>query len=542
MVDDRNFRVDDVNPIISIDDDLKRLPPRDPALQEDDYLEKFDTDTIFYDTYRLDDTVICTGPPLLNMESSVVEALSAATGPSTDVRVNALDRVSHLVIAGVPSRQEQVSVAIGGTSYDVAIGNSQLDSFRGKTVLVTKSKNNNLRWIRDWAHFYATNHGVNAVLIYDNASTAYQLDEVLEAISVEGIDSAVVVNWPFKFGPQGGRWNGPVDRPWDSDFCEYGITEHARRKYLRDSAYIISHDIDELLIVEGDSTVQELIDSTEEDYLSYDGVWIEAARDASEETPRFSDFCYTIAKGGPTTRKWTASAARLADAAQWKTHSVAGASSAKTPLLKHRHFKGITTNWKWKRSREDEKIHQGLIVDRTLKRVLDATFAIPNHSSFIGDVLDSPSPESKRAYLENLADEVFTARWTADGLKKSWFWKDDVYVMDFEVRDVGAIAFELRLQAAKLSLVVTARDSVLRERLRESAELLGTRFGKSGYHLEVNWWELHIDPIDIAKDCISGIERTMRSLPDITGPSAVQSNSEPTSGSLLSKAKSLLRR
>ncbi|WP_222127588.1 glycosyltransferase family 92 protein, partial [Brevibacterium casei] len=188
------------------------------------------------------------------------------------------------------------------------------------------------------------------MVIYDNNSTDYSLEDLSNAVAAGGADVSVVVDWPFKFGPQGGKWNGPVERPWDSDFCEYGINEHARWKYLSESKFVIAHDIDELLLVNQNTPILDVATSYPADYLSYSGAWVEDTPRSDSTVPRFRDFYYTDPHAHPTTRKWSALTSRIADATQWKTHSIGGASHAKTPEITHRHFKGITTNWKWSRS------------------------------------------------------------------------------------------------------------------------------------------------------------------------------------------------
>src|SRR5699024_10347535 len=152
---------------------------------------------------------------------------------------------------------------------------------------------------------------------------------------------------PFKFGPQGGKWSGPTARPWDSDYCEYAIIEHARRKYLSSAEVVISHDIDELLVIEDDRTLQQALEACEADYITYSGLWVEDIRDDVDRTPSFSDYFYADSKGNPTTKKWVAQPIRINGAKQWRTHSVTGSSPEVSAVLKHRHFKGISTNWKW---------------------------------------------------------------------------------------------------------------------------------------------------------------------------------------------------
>lgn len=85
-------------------------------------------------------------------------------------------------------------------------------------MLTTLSKNNPLEWLREWV-VYVAEHGIDAVLIYDNGATRYEPEELLRTLAaVGGMQRACVVDWPFPYCPGG----GPANR-WDSDFCQYGF-------------------------------------------------------------------------------------------------------------------------------------------------------------------------------------------------------------------------------------------------------------------------------------------------------------------------------
>ncbi|HFM2595975.1 TPA: hypothetical protein ACG6Z2_004766, partial [Escherichia coli] len=93
------------------------------------------------------------------------------------------------------------------------------------------SKNNDLNWIKDWIIFYRDQYNINGVLIYDNSSTVYTLDEMASFLSNENLGVEIVlVSWPFKYGPQG---SDKDNLPWDSDFCQHGAMENAKVKYLK---------------------------------------------------------------------------------------------------------------------------------------------------------------------------------------------------------------------------------------------------------------------------------------------------------------------
>src|SRR5699024_387804 len=208
-----------------------------------------------------------------------------------------LDRVSHFLLPISVEAQNSFLINITNNQIELRPDSNKRSKYKDKTVLFSKSKNNDLQWISDWVQYYVSNHGVDAVLLYDNGSTEYSTAEVLEAITVKGVDVATVVSWPFKFGPQGGKWNGPTAAPWDSDFCEYGIIEHARHKYLSDCATLIAHDIDELLVVEDNRSLSEHLAQTKSDYLKYSGIWVEDVRESLASAPTFKDYFIVSSKG-----------------------------------------------------------------------------------------------------------------------------------------------------------------------------------------------------------------------------------------------------
>ena len=116
--------------------------------------------------------------------------------------------------------------------------------------------------------FYSKFHAANAFLIFDNGSGRYSFQDLLNSIELpKNVDILGVVNWPFKFGPQA------VDHPyWDSDFCQYGALETARRRFLAKSRAVLSVDIDELVINELDSeTIFDATANVDAESLSFTG-------------------------------------------------------------------------------------------------------------------------------------------------------------------------------------------------------------------------------------------------------------------------------
>lgn len=337
------------SPVVLPHNATKRFPPRPKSQRQDNYDELFDANTLFYDSVRLDGGISFIGPPLLNLETVLSQSVfSGSNGKPLRMVHNSLDRTAITRLDG-DEDTDVVNIHSSEMSLSAVASPNLRDLFEGTNALVTKSKDNRLTWISDWVKFHVAEQKIDAVLIYDNNSSQYGPEDVLEAISVPGIKVAVVVHWPFKFGPQGGSWNGLKGAPWDSDFCEYGIMEHARQRFLGRAGGVLNVDIDELVITKGDDTVFDILADLDCGAISFTGRWIETAgRHGTSES--FADYSYYDKRRAPTTIKWAISPTKIPEATQWKTHMIAGVKMVPSPTTMHRHFMGISSNWKWQRS------------------------------------------------------------------------------------------------------------------------------------------------------------------------------------------------
>lgn len=333
--------------IIPGESSLRRDAPRPVKQQQKNYRRLFDDRSLFYDVFHTVEGITLSGPPLFNLKAKVEAAEIYVDGEqATQSSFTDLDRTQRSYIR-TTSDSSHLRLVFPDFAATVKISPNNSDIFVGRKVLFTKSKDNDLKWIRDWTRFHVREHGIDGVLIYDNGSTDYSAEDVLKVVSgVKGIAVAVVVCWPFPFGPQGGTSEGVQKAPWDSDFCEYGIMEHARRRFLTQALGVINADIDELVIVERGGSIFDELERTGADVLLYTGRWIEAIGTTGPSIQRFSDFQLYDVTRPETTMKWSAHPTRIRAATQWKTHYIHGVRVTKTSAVLHRHFEGITGGWK----------------------------------------------------------------------------------------------------------------------------------------------------------------------------------------------------
>lgn len=374
------FKVSHVSPVIIPSDvPLSRRAPRPLDKRQDHYVERFDYKTIFYDIYRSGDQVIFSGPPLLNFDSLVRVAKISLFGKERidTPKLETLWKTQRSSIQLNPL--EAHGAASDGFEFEVGRlksgGRVQPDEngiFKGLKVLFTMSKNNNLEWIKDWATFYHKIHGVNAVLIYDNGSTDYTTDELVAVLrSIEGIEAAVVVDWPFKYGP-----GGINAQTWDSDYCQYSAIEHARRRFLKYCQGVVSVDIDELVVTDDERSVFDHLSASKSGALLFEGRWIENVTDVVGRLPKFTDYQYFDVNVAPATRKWVLDPMRVPEQYQWNVHSFAKGFIPDHPVgVSHRHFVGINSNWKKDRTTkivfEADRHVSDIVLTSALARAFD---------------------------------------------------------------------------------------------------------------------------------------------------------------------------
>lgn len=342
--------------------------------RQDDFTERYDGDTIFYDCIWVEKRrrALLMGPPLLNLKDAIskMRIVAMPSGSECGFTARELDRHSQIWV-DTPQDTTGLSIQseLGSKSVSLAVG--QVDVFKDKRVLFTINQDNRIEWICDWIRYHRDTQGANAVLIYDNSSTSYSVVELKDRIlALAGMDAVKIVNWPFKFGPQG--YSG---KHWDSDYCQNGALEDARWKYLQNARSVLNADVDELIITK-DKTIFELAETSSRKYVTYFGKWIIPLDDAEGNSlsgdgdvtaSRHKDFQHALSlkrkwklyrpvleNRCPT--KWAAVPAECPDRSQWKTHRIAGILQPSLPLQRagYRHFRRINTSWKYTRSLRDK--------------------------------------------------------------------------------------------------------------------------------------------------------------------------------------------
>ena len=344
-----------------------REPARPVDLRQANFDAQFEWHTVIYDCFRVETNRVMLVAPPLNRFNGILGSLkihALPTGNECRYEVHhkfttafANRRTDNLcrILVEVPEGDTSLQLQTVAGAKILEVRPSAHEVFRGRRVLFTLSKNNHPMWVCDWMRFHRDLHGADAVLLYDNDSTAYTAEMLLEKMNhVSGFSAIYVVSWPYKYGPQGvGRGT------WDSSFSQYGALEDARWRYLTDAYAALNCDIDELALSAEGSLFDKATASTD-GYVKFSGRWVTARNcDEAEMIPRHQEstqqqlpqwrwqgFRPRDIKLCPA--KWVVAPDRCPADAHWSIHEIVGMRTRKMKFdeTSYRHFSRISTNWK----------------------------------------------------------------------------------------------------------------------------------------------------------------------------------------------------
>lgn len=338
---------------------LRRESPRPVHLRNERYAEQFDWDTLFYDVYRVGPDVVFQGPPLFNLAAPLLadRAFANRWGPL----FRRARRIERNRASEIWLRSGADQIALDGPlgAFAIPVQPNLSDRFAGARVLHTLSKDNDPRWITDWIRYYRQVHGADGVLLYDNASSAYDAAGLQGELRAAFPDMVIeVVHWPFRYGPQGGLAGavGGIETPWDSDYCQTGSMQHARLRFLRTARAVLNVDIDELVV--GPGSIFAATEQARSGFIKFAGRWISSmtARPIASGTSRHGDFTLRDAlETEICPPKWCVVPARTDERRHtWSVHNLFGSRANRQidPAFAYCHFKGISNHWKYDRQEQ----------------------------------------------------------------------------------------------------------------------------------------------------------------------------------------------
>lgn len=246
---------------------------RDFVLPEEErgpgYDAGYDRTTLAYDVLALPEVGIvrlfC--PKLLNLEAAVRRAAFSLDGVAVPlVRVARLKRHDTIDLA-TSHAAERLTIALDCWSETVPVRHRD-HGFAGLNCILALSRDNDLRWIADWARFNVEVHGAQACLLFDNGSTRYGLDALERALAPAktGLRMVRIVPIERPYGPQGVHKHRGAGK-----YLQLALLDVARQRFLAEARAVLLSDIDELVI--GTPSVFDAAVGRRAGYVSIPGAW-----------------------------------------------------------------------------------------------------------------------------------------------------------------------------------------------------------------------------------------------------------------------------
>jgi hypothetical protein len=326
---------------------LARKRPRPESKRPPDYDEKFDFHTLCYDVFLDERTglinLVC--PRLYNLERVLREARIEADGHPVGIhRIQRHRRTDVVSLLGSPA---PALLSIAGRRWEVSvpIQSRETAAFEGKNCLLTLSKNNDLIWIQDWARYHVKEHGAQAVLFFDNGSTAYGPEDIEASLAaVEGLEVLAVVSAPFPHGALGRRsfWEPP------SKFLQAGILNLGHWRFLAAARAVLSVDIDELVWSADGSSIFDEAAASPLGYVTISGSWVFPAADRVGPY-RHRHHSFFDPRGREQREKWCVVPDGALESHIWDVHRVRGVWKkhlTRSTRCRYWHFSHVSTDWK----------------------------------------------------------------------------------------------------------------------------------------------------------------------------------------------------
>lgn len=245
---------------------LRRRPPS--------FHEAFEDRALFYDCFRHHDgrRVLLVGPPPVNLDYRSI--MFEAGGTRLQARFHTSLSVTLTELGGVPPDADELNVAFEDDFFVLPIQPSYCADLEGRRLIFTMNRDNDLAWIREWAQWHAHHHSADAVVLFDNGSTAYTTGDIAATLAaVPGIRFVAVHGWPHKYGPVD---PGVLANAYWARFLQIGAMGVALRRYGMRAAGILNCDIDELALTHSGTSIFDLARASPGGLVVFRGTWVEA--------------------------------------------------------------------------------------------------------------------------------------------------------------------------------------------------------------------------------------------------------------------------
>lgn len=230
----------------------------------DDFDQKFDKKTFIYDVFLNKDRVIVICPKLFNFEELFRETQFYVDGVMIKPLLRRYFQYDQIELKVERGKQLRIKNGCGSNYFNLL--RSSPNVFSGLNCLVTVNRNNRLEWIRDFVDYYIKQHKLEGLLLVDNQSTDYSLEDVGAVLARSKLKNYRLIPAPFLFGPV------LKDRSHSPQSLQIAMFNAARQFYLRKARAVLNVDIDEL-VAPLKHSIFELAQKSIFNFVRFKGHW-----------------------------------------------------------------------------------------------------------------------------------------------------------------------------------------------------------------------------------------------------------------------------
>lgn len=349
------------------------------------YDAMYDLHTLFYDAFLVpeDSTIRLICPRLLSLENLIKEATFTVNSERLEPLLRRRNWRNDEVLLNSPGSATELHLRYRSLDQSIRLGTQDRETFRGLRCAVLKSRDNDLAWIVDWARYHVKIHGLEGLVLFDNGSRCYSLEDIRAALlDVDGLKAARVLSADFPFGPPADGANAH-----EAKFLQGGLVEIARLRYFQEAASVLLVDIDELVAPVPESSIFDLAERSFLGCVSIQGSWRYPCSDAPAPF-RHADHSCVARDELPCRPKYCIVPKGILGGCFWDMH-IPGFGRSRLllacrnilrRLFRHAlqrdrasfwHCRKITTHWKYNR---DNPAPENLECDPTSASVLESVF------------------------------------------------------------------------------------------------------------------------------------------------------------------------
>ena len=223
---------------------LRRTLPEGFVRPKEVETHPFDAETLWYDAFWNKGWVYLLCPKLFAIKDAVLSGqFFVDDEPVRRPKFKSYPRY-HILYLRSRRVPKTVSVQLEGARLSSQV-HAPDHMFDGLNCGVTLSKNNDLKWIEDFANYHAKVHAMQGMVFFDHMSDRYEPAQICEALGRGGIRAARVISIPFPYGFISENADGK--RNANSEMLQVSLLNIARLRFFKRARAVLVSDIDEIV-------------------------------------------------------------------------------------------------------------------------------------------------------------------------------------------------------------------------------------------------------------------------------------------------------